>query len=121
MDPPTFKTSSDSEVDCLDEFHIAMDQSSRTINMDHILPELLAFPPHPPPATPLTDAEYDARIRSVVKLLNQLPARKLTGMVAGESNLLDVCCVYIRSREYLLQLIRPAADCSPASGLRSFH
>lgn len=97
MDPPTFKTSSDSEVDCLDEFHIAMDQSSRTINMDTLLPELLAFPPHPPPAVPLTDAEYDTQIRSVVKLLNQLPAKKLTGNVAGGSNLLDVCCAYIRS------------------------
>lgn len=97
MDPPTFKTSSDSEVECLDEFHIAMDQSSRTINMDTILPELLAFPPHPPPATPLTDVEYDAQIRSVVKLLNQLPAKKLIGNVAGGSNLLDVCYAYIRS------------------------
>lgn len=94
MDPPTFKTSSDSEVDCLDEFHIAVDQSSRAINMDTLLPELLAFPPHPPPATPLTDAEYDIQIRSVLKLLNQLPAKKLIGNVAGGSNLLDVCRAY---------------------------
>jgi hypothetical protein len=98
MDPPTFKTSSDSEVDCLDEFHIAMDQSSRAINMDTLLPELLAFPPHPPPVTPLADAEYDIQIKSVVKLLNQLPAKKLAGNVAGGTNLLDVCLAHRRSR-----------------------
>lgn len=97
MDPPIFKTSSDSEVDCLDEFHIAMDQSSRTINISKLLPELVAFPSQPPPLIPLPDAEYDTQIRSVVKLLNQLPANKLTGKVAGGSNLLDVCCAYIRS------------------------
>lgn len=95
MDPPNFKTSSDSEVDCLDEFHIAVDQSSRAINMETLLPELLAFPPHQPPAIPLTDAEYDFQIRDVVKLLNRLPAKKLTGQVAGGSNLLDVCRAYI--------------------------
>lgn len=91
MVPPTFKTSSDSEVDCLDEFHIAIDQSTHTINMDTLLPELLAFPPHPPPVTALTDTEYDIQIKNVVKLLNQLPPKKLTGSVAGGSNLLDVC------------------------------
>lgn len=97
MDPPTFKTSSDSEVDCLDDFHIAVDHSSRASNMDTLLPELLAFPPHPPPVTPLTDAEYDIQIKNVVKLLNQLPAKKLTGSVAGGGNLLDVCRAYTPS------------------------
>ena len=102
MDPPLFKTSSDSEVDCLDEFHIARDQLSRAINMDTLLPELLAFPPHPPPAIPLTDAEYNIQIRGVVKLLNQLPAKKFIGNVAGDQSLLDVCGADPRSIQVAL-------------------
>lgn len=90
MDPPTFETSSDSKIECLDEFHIAVDQSSRAINMDTLLPELLAFPPKPLPATPLTDTEYDIQIKGVLKLLNQLPVKRLIGDVAGGGNLLNV-------------------------------
>ena len=58
--------------------------------MDSILPQLLSFPPHPPPAVPLSDKEYDKQIRSVVQLLNETSAKKLTGGVSGGGDLLDV-------------------------------
>ena len=54
--------------------------------MNELLPQLLAFPPHPPPPQPLSDADYDRQIKSVVQLLNQTPASRLTG-----GDLLDVC------------------------------
>lgn len=58
--------------------------------MDNILPQLLSFPPHPPPITPLSDAEYDKQIRGVIQLLNETPAKKLTTGVSGGGDLLDV-------------------------------
>lgn len=58
--------------------------------MESILPQLLAFPPHPPPAVPLADAEYDKQIKGIVQTLNALPASKLTSGVAGGGDLLDV-------------------------------
>lgn len=58
--------------------------------MDGILPQLLAFPPHPPPTTPLVDGEYDRQINAVVDLLNKTPASSLVGGVKGGGDLLDV-------------------------------
>lgn len=58
--------------------------------MDAILPQLLSFPPHPPPVTPLSDAEFDKQIKIVVQLLNQTPANKLTAGVIGGGDLLNV-------------------------------
>ena len=59
-------------------------------DMDSILSQLLSFPPHPPPPTPLSDVEYDKQIRAVAQLLGGVPARKLTGGVSGGGDLLDV-------------------------------
>ena len=58
--------------------------------MDELLPQLLAFPPHPPPPQPLSDITYDKQIRALVQLLNQTSASKLVGGVSGGGNLLDV-------------------------------
>ena len=58
--------------------------------MDNLLPQLLAFPPHPPPSQPLSDAEYDKQIKSLIQLLNQTSASKLAGGVSGGGDLLDV-------------------------------
>lgn len=58
--------------------------------MDAILQQLLAFPPHPPPATPLSDAEYDKQINIHIQHLNHIPASKLTAPVPGGGDLLDV-------------------------------
>lgn len=60
--------------------------------MDNILAQLLSFPPHPPPASPLPDADVDKRLRGVLKLLNETPAKKLTAGLTGGGggDLLDV-------------------------------
>ncbi len=65
--------------------------------MESLLPQLLSFPQHPPPQTPLTDAEYDKQIRVIVQNLNTVPASKLTSGVAGGGDLLDVSALF-RSR-----------------------
>ena len=61
--------------------------------MDSLLPQLLSFPPHPPPIMPLPDAEADRGFRRIVKLLNEVPAKKLTSGLSGGGggDLLDVC------------------------------
>lgn len=61
--------------------------------MDSLLSQLLSFPPHPPPVVPLPDAEVDRGLRRIVKLLNEVPAKKLTAGISGGDggDLLDVC------------------------------
>lgn len=58
--------------------------------MDSILPQLLSFPPHPPPAVPLSDKDYDKGIKTVLNLLSQTSAKKLTSGVGGGGDLLEV-------------------------------
>ena len=58
--------------------------------MENLLPQLLSFPPHPPPQEPLKDAEYDTQIKHLVQILNSVPASKLASGVPGSSELLDV-------------------------------
>lgn len=58
--------------------------------MDVTLSQILAFPPQPPPAIPLTDAEYDKQIKILVQYINQLPASKLTAGVPGGGDIFDV-------------------------------
>lgn len=58
--------------------------------MEALLPQLLAFPPHPAPNIPLSDAEYDKQIKGIVQALSTIPASKLTSGVPGGNDLLDV-------------------------------
>lgn len=58
--------------------------------MDGLLPQLLSFPRHPPPAQKLSDSEYDKQIKSIVKLLNGTSGSKLVRGVGGGGDLLDV-------------------------------
>lgn len=58
--------------------------------MEALLPLLLAFPPHPAPVVPLSDAEYDKQIKEIVHHLSTIPASKLTSGVPGGGDLLDV-------------------------------
>ena len=58
--------------------------------MDSILPQLLSFPPHPPAADPLPDAEYDKQIKAIVHTLSTLSGSRLTGGVRGGGDLLEV-------------------------------
>lgn len=55
-----------------------------------LLPQLLAFPPHPPPAIPLTVAAYDKEIKHLRKLLGEIPNNLLIGGVHNGGDLLDV-------------------------------
>jgi len=59
-------------------------------SMDAILRQVLSFPPHPPPAVPPSDKDYDKQIRAVVQVLNVTSAKKLTGGVTTGEDLLDV-------------------------------
>jgi len=62
--------------------------------MESLLPQLLAFPPHPPPVVPLTDAEYDKQVRLIVQNLNTVPASKLTSGVTRGDDFLDVSAAF---------------------------
>lgn len=59
-------------------------------DIESLLPQLLSFPPHPPPPLPLADAAYDKEIKSLRRLLNELPANLLTAGVPNGGDLLDV-------------------------------
>ena len=65
--------------------------------MDSLLPQLLAFPPHPAPAIPLAPADYHKQIISIVQLLGTTPASKLTSSFPGGGDLLSVSPYYLRS------------------------
>ncbi|KAL8795031.1 MAG: hypothetical protein Q9195_002479 [Heterodermia aff. obscurata] len=75
--------------------------------MDSLLPQLLSFPPHPSPIIPLPDAEVDRGLRRIVKLLNEVPAKKLTaGLSGGDGgDLLDILDPSINSLPYLYVLV----------------
>ncbi|KAL2049655.1 hypothetical protein ABVK25_010115 [Lepraria finkii] len=73
--------------------------------MDAILQQLLAFPPHPPPATPPSDAEYDKQINIQIQHLNHIPASKLTAPVPGGGDLLDIIDPSVNTISYLYVLL----------------
>ncbi|KAL8688945.1 MAG: hypothetical protein Q9218_005270 [Villophora microphyllina] len=70
-----------------------------------LLPQLLSFPPHPPPAIPLTDAAYDKDIRSLRKLLSEIPNNLLVGGVHNGGDLLDILDPSINTLPYLFVLL----------------
>ena len=86
------KTRGIERVQDLESYAVWFDQEEEAAcaTMDSILTQLLAFPPHPPPVTPLPDAEFDKQIKTVVQLLNQTPANKLVAGVPNGGDLLDV-------------------------------
>ena len=58
--------------------------------MADILSRLLAFPPNPPPARPLSDSAYDSQIRQLLEVLRSASPTKLTSNIPGGGDLLDV-------------------------------
>jgi COP9 signalosome complex subunit 3 len=58
--------------------------------MDDLLPKFLAFPPHPPPAHPLSDERYDAAIREQIDNVKKMSDTKLLQPTSGGENALDV-------------------------------
>lgn len=58
--------------------------------MDDLLQRCLSFPPHPPPAHPLSDEKYDEAIRIQVDALKKVNGDKLLLQTTGGENALDV-------------------------------
>ncbi|KAL8727281.1 MAG: hypothetical protein Q9166_006162 [cf. Caloplaca sp. 2 TL-2023] len=74
-------------------------------DMDSLLPQLLSFPPHPPPPFPLVDVAYDKEIKSLRKLLNDIPANSLTAGVPNGGDLLDILDPSINTLPFLYVLL----------------
>ncbi|KAA6413378.1 MAG: hypothetical protein FRX48_03124 [Lasallia pustulata] len=74
-------------------------------SMDELLPQMLSFPPHPPPPQPLSDVDYDRSIKGLVQNLNQVAASKLTSGVSGGGDLLDILDPKINTLPYLYTLL----------------
>lgn len=73
--------------------------------MDALLPQLLSFPPHPEPAKPLSDSEYDKHIKNLIHHINTIPASKLTSGVPGGGDLLDIIDPSKNTLPYLYTLL----------------
>jgi COP9 signalosome complex subunit 3 len=58
--------------------------------MDDLLSKLLAFPPHPPPHTSLTDSAYDEGIRAQIKTVEKIAERDLLLQTSGGESPLNV-------------------------------
>ncbi|KAI9724747.1 MAG: hypothetical protein M1812_000022 [Candelaria pacifica] len=86
--------------------------------MDELLPQLLSFPPHPPPPQPIPDDQYDRQIRHLIQVLNQTPANKLLGSVAGGGDLLDILDPSINTLPYLYVLLA-RSNAAQGSGKQS--
>ena len=58
--------------------------------MDDILPKLLHFPPHPPPPTPMSDAQYEEAVIKHISVVSSIPDKSLMLHTSGDENPLDV-------------------------------
>lgn len=58
--------------------------------MDDLLPQLLAFPPHPAPQTPLSDSSYDEGIKLQIAGCRQISDKNLLQLTSGGESPLDV-------------------------------
>jgi COP9 signalosome complex subunit 3 len=63
--------------------------------MDDLLPKLLVFPPHPPPAIPLSDAQYEDGIKSQISYVSRLSDKQLMAQTSGGEGPLDVSSVQL--------------------------
>ncbi|MCJ1397889.1 hypothetical protein MMC11_001085 [Xylographa trunciseda] len=73
--------------------------------MDDLLPQLLSFPPHPPPLQKLSSHEYNRLIKALVQLLHQTMPSQLVKGVAGGGDLLDILDPAINTLPYLHTLL----------------
>ncbi|KAL8765421.1 MAG: hypothetical protein Q9209_007489 [Squamulea sp. 1 TL-2023] len=74
-------------------------------DMESLLPQLLSFPPHPPPPFPLGDVAYDKEIKSLRKVLNDTPANSLVAAVPHGGSLLDILDPSINTLPFLYVLL----------------
>lgn len=68
--------------------------------MDDLLQKFLQFPPHPPPAHPLSDERYDEGIKSQVDAVKKMSDAKLLQQTSGGENALDVINPALNSAPY---------------------
>ena len=76
------------------------------MKMKEVLSQLLSFPPHPPPPQPISDKEYDQKIRNLYSFLKQAFPQKFVEEIPGGGNLLDVSLFSIpvaRTGAFLLE------------------
>jgi hypothetical protein len=69
---------------------LSNDRLPSTVKMDNLLPNLLSFPPHPPPPNPMSDHAYDSGIRDQIDYVKKLSDSKLLQQTSGGENVLDV-------------------------------
>lgn len=87
-------------------------------NMDDLLPKLLVFPPHPPPAIPLSDAQYEDGIKSQINYVSRLSDKQLMAQTSGGEGPLDVSSVqlwisWFKKVLTSAQVINPALNTVP--------
>ncbi|KAG9238115.1 hypothetical protein BJ875DRAFT_502271 [Amylocarpus encephaloides] len=73
--------------------------------MDDILPRLLAFPPHPSPALPLSDQQFDEGIRALVEVVKGISDSKLLQKTASGEHLLDFVNPSLNTASYTFILV----------------
>ncbi|KAL8722374.1 MAG: hypothetical protein Q9181_007504 [Wetmoreana brouardii] len=74
-------------------------------DISSLLPQLLSFPPHPPPPIPPSDTAYDRDIRTLRKVLNEIPTNSLTSSVPNGGDLLEILDPSINTLPYLYTLL----------------
>lgn len=73
--------------------------------MADLLQKLLSFPPHPPPAKPLSDQAYDEGIREQIDVVGKLSESKLLQQTSGGEHALDVINPSLNSIPYAYILL----------------
>ncbi|KHJ35564.1 putative cop9 signalosome complex subunit 3 [Erysiphe necator] len=83
--------------------------------MDNALSKLLSFPPHPPPPNPLTDHQYDEKIKEQIEAIKGLPTQTLLQTTSGGEHALDVINPAINTIPYSFVLLANISTYSDAS------
>ncbi|KAK2625304.1 hypothetical protein QTJ16_005673 [Diplocarpon rosae] len=73
--------------------------------MDDLLPKILSFPPHPPPAVPLSDLQYDEGISNQIEILKKISDSKFMQQTSGGEHILDVIDPALNTVSYAFILI----------------
>ncbi|KAG0651900.1 COP9 signalosome complex subunit 3 [Hyphodiscus hymeniophilus] len=73
--------------------------------MDSLLPQLLAFPPHPSPQPPLSDSAYDEGIKAQISTLRKSSEKTLRQQTSGGESPLDVINPALNTVPYTFILI----------------
>jgi len=83
---------------------LSSDRLNSTVKMDNLLPNLLSFPPHPPPPNPMSDHAYDQGIREQIDFVKKLTDKKLLDHTSGGENVLDVSNYEVLAMKQLSEL-----------------